>query len=171
MPVRQVGEVPVFGEVVSSPAWVSSPRWRSAIFDCTTMKIYHFARYPAPLGAAISERGFLRLAACQSLSLWEQRRRPPPVAETGRSCWGRGQQDASGSEADAGSRNPGSFNKMGGVGRRISITYFSAKRYNKTPAVHPHDRRFLFNSYFSYGISFASSARTSSPRCSSFVFG
>ena len=61
--------------------------------------------------------------------------------------------------------------KMGGVGRRISITYFSAKRYNKTPAVHPHDRRFLFNSYFSYGISFASSARTSSPRCSSFVFG
>ena len=51
---------------------------------------------------------FLRLAPCQSLSLWEQRRRPPPVAETGRSCWGSGQQDASGSEADAGSRNPGS---------------------------------------------------------------
>ena len=23
-----------------------------------------------------------------------QRRRPPPVAETGRSCWGSGQQDA-----------------------------------------------------------------------------
>ena len=35
-----------------------------------------------------------------------QQRRPPPVADTGRSCWGRGQQDASGSEADAGSRNP-----------------------------------------------------------------
>ena len=35
-----------------------------------------------------------------------QQRRPPPVAETGRSCWGSGQQDASGSEADAGSRNP-----------------------------------------------------------------
>ena len=60
--------------------------------------------------------------------------------------------------------------KMGGVGRRISITYFSAKRYKKTPAVHSHDRRFLFNSYFSCGISFESSARTSSPRCSSFVF-
>ena len=44
--------------------------------------------------------------ACQGLPLWGQRRRPPPVAETGRSCWGRGQQDASGSEADAGSRNP-----------------------------------------------------------------
>ena len=42
----------------------------------------------------------------QRLPLWGQRRRPPPVAETGRSCWGRGQQDASGSEADAGSRNP-----------------------------------------------------------------
>ncbi|WP_208936260.1 hypothetical protein, partial [Faecalibacterium prausnitzii] len=25
----------------------------------------------------------------------QQRRRPPPVAETGRSCWGSGQQDAS----------------------------------------------------------------------------
>ena len=35
-----------------------------------------------------------------------QQRRPPPVAETGRSGWGSGQQDASGSEADAGSRNP-----------------------------------------------------------------
>ena len=44
--------------------------------------------------------------ACQWLPLWGQRRRPPPVAETGRSCWGRGQQDASDSEADAGSRNP-----------------------------------------------------------------
>ena len=42
----------------------------------------------------------------KSLSLWEQQRRPPPVAETGRSCWGSGQQDASDSEADAGSRNP-----------------------------------------------------------------
>jgi hypothetical protein len=49
------------------------------------------------------------------------------VAETGRSCWGRGQQDASGSEADAGSRNPGSFNKMGGRGRKISIAYFATK--------------------------------------------
>ena len=39
-----------------------------------------------------------------------QRRRPPPAAETGRSCWGRGQQDARPApraEADAGSRNPG----------------------------------------------------------------
>ena len=56
-------------------------------------------------------------APCQSLSLWEQRRRPPPVAETGRSCWGRGQQDASGSEADAGSRNPGSVTEGDGEGK------------------------------------------------------
>ena len=60
---------------------------------------------------------FLCLPACQSLSLWEQRRRPPPVAETGRSCWGRGQQDASGSEADAGSRNPGSVTEGDGEGK------------------------------------------------------
>ena len=57
------------------------------------------------------------LPACQSLSLWEQRRRPPPVAETGRSCWGSGQQDASGSEADAGSRNPGSVTEGDGEGK------------------------------------------------------
>ena len=46
-----------------------------------------------------------------------QRRRPPPAAETGRSCWGRGQQDASGSEADAGSRNPGSVTEGDGEGK------------------------------------------------------
>ena len=44
--------------------------------------------------------------ARQWLPLWGQRRRPPPAAETGRSCWGSGQQDASDSAADAGSRNP-----------------------------------------------------------------
>ena len=38
----------------------------------------------------------------QRLSPWEQQRRPPPAAETGRSCWGSGQQDASDSVADAG---------------------------------------------------------------------
>ena len=46
-----------------------------------------------------------------------QRRRPPPAAETGRSCWGRGQRDASGSEADAGSRNPGSVTEGDGEGK------------------------------------------------------
>jgi len=39
------------------------------------------------------------------------------VAETGRSCWGSGQQDASGSEADAGSRNPGSVTEGDGEGK------------------------------------------------------
>ena len=39
------------------------------------------------------------------------------MAETGRSCWGRGQQDASGSEADAGSRNPGSVTEGDGEGK------------------------------------------------------
>ena len=38
--------------------------------------------------------------------LFRQRRRLPPAAETGRSCWGSGQQDASDSVADAGCRNP-----------------------------------------------------------------
>ena len=52
-----------------------------------------------------------------------QQRRPPPVAETGRSCWGSGQQDASGSEADAGSRNPGSVTEGDGEGKPVSIEY------------------------------------------------
>ena len=43
----------------------------------------------------------------QRLPYKGQRRRPPPAAETGRSCWGSGQQDASDSAADAGCRNPG----------------------------------------------------------------
>ena len=41
----------------------------------------------------------------QRLPYQGQRRRPPPVAETGSRCWGSGQQDASDSAADAGSRN------------------------------------------------------------------
>ena len=42
-------------------------------------------------------RRFSRLANINSLSAKnaQQRRRPPPAAETGRSCWGSGQQDAS----------------------------------------------------------------------------
>ena len=56
----------------------------------------------------------------QSLSLWEQQRRPPPVAETGSRCWGRGQQDASESEADAGSRNPGSVTEGDGEGKPVA---------------------------------------------------
>ena len=60
---------------------------------------------------------FIGSAPLESLSLWEQRRRPPPAAETGRSCWGCGQQDASGSEADAGSRNPGSVSEGDGEGK------------------------------------------------------
>ena len=57
----------------------------------------------------------------QSLSLWEQQRRPPPVAETGSRCWGRGQQDVSDSEADAGSRNPGSVTEGDGEGKPFTI--------------------------------------------------
>ena len=48
----------------------------------------------------------------QRLPYQGQRRRPPPAAETGRSCWGRGQQDASDSAADAGSRNPALSNEV-----------------------------------------------------------
>ena len=48
----------------------------------------------------------------QRLPYQGQRRRPPPAAETGSRCWGRGQQDASDSAADAGSRNPALSNEV-----------------------------------------------------------
>ena len=52
--------------------------------------------------------GWGPVAARQWGGRWNglQQQRPPPVAETGSRCWGRGQQDASECEADAGSRNP-----------------------------------------------------------------
>ena len=68
-------------------------------------------RSTAPLvGEPLAKRRSFPL--CQSLPYKGQRRRPPPVAETGRSCWGSGQRDASGSEADAGSRNPALSNEV-----------------------------------------------------------
>ena len=45
--------------------------------------------------SSLSNNVFVILGSKQTLSLHEQQRRPPPVAETGRSCWGSGQQDAS----------------------------------------------------------------------------
>ena len=59
-------------------------------------------------GEALAFRKALPLR--QRLPYQGQRRRPPPAAETGSRCWGRGQQDARPApraEADAGSRNPG----------------------------------------------------------------
>ena len=69
-------------------------------------------RFHVSAGRYRQQRGNTRCKAANRRNEKKvQQRRPPPVAETGRSCWGRGQQDASGSEADAGSRNPGSFKK------------------------------------------------------------
>ena len=61
-------------------------------------------------GEALAYRKALPLR--QRLPYQGQRRRPPPAAETGRSCWGCGQQDASDSAADAGSRNPALSNEV-----------------------------------------------------------
>ena len=70
-----------------------------------TKPLRHRCAMPPPLsrgGLGISESFPLR----QRLPYKGQRRRPPPAAETGSRRWGRGQQDASDSAADAGSRNP-----------------------------------------------------------------
>ena len=61
-------------------------------------------------GEALAFRKALPLR--QRLPYQGQRRRPPPAAETGSRCWGSGQQDASDSEADAGSRNPALANEV-----------------------------------------------------------
>ena len=61
-------------------------------------------------GEALAFRKALPLR--QRLPYQGQRRRPPPAAETGSRCWGRGQQDASDSAADAGCRNPALSNEV-----------------------------------------------------------
>ena len=69
-----------------------------------------------------------RLSGMPRPPLGRQRRRPPPVAETGSRCWGCGQQDASDSEADAGSRNPVSGTASAVTERflHFAITYYSS---------------------------------------------
>ena len=70
-----------------------------------------------------------------------QQRRPPPVTETGSRCWGSGQQDASDSEADAGSRNPGSVTEGDGEGKPFTIkplhsdkqTFCQSDTYRRAP--------------------------------------
>ena len=57
---------------------------------------------PPPLvGEALAVRAGFQF--CQRLSYQEQQQQPPPVADKGRCCWGRGQQNI---KLDAGSRNP-----------------------------------------------------------------
>ena len=88
---------------------------------CVTVSILALSGAPRQLSQRESlGRGGKASRNIQSLSLWEQRRRPPPVAETGSRCWGRGQQDASESEADAGSRNPGSVTEGDGEGKPVA---------------------------------------------------
>ena len=67
--VRQVSEATVFDEVVQikqhrSVRHVDKMRSLTA----ATMKIYHFARYSAPLGVASLRRRFMQPSTCRSLS-------------------------------------------------------------------------------------------------------
>ena len=61
----------------------------------TSLPIKWAGKAANPLYHSFRQKDTGNDAASQGLSLWEQRRRPPPVAETGSRCWGRGQQDAS----------------------------------------------------------------------------
>ena len=71
----------------------------------------------------------------------QQRRRPPPVAETGRSCWGSGQQDASAAQ--------GTMRMLGAATRKKRRAFPSVPRSKKAAAqkvqrlcgVSPHSQR------------------------------
>ena len=76
-----------------------------------------FAVPPPLVGEALAFRSALPLR--QRLPYQGQQRRPPPVAETGRSCWGKR------SAADAGCRNPALSNEVrlrGCTEQRLSST-------------------------------------------------
>ena len=57
-----------------------------------------------------------------------QRRRPPPVAETGRSCWGSGQQDASAAQ--------GTMRMLGAATRKKRRAFKSSYTEPKTVALY-----------------------------------
>ena len=72
---------------ISKPQFITLIKWDFGRCDDVKLSLYQITR-----GSQSA------LPVSKSLSLWEQRRRPPPAAETGRSCWGSGQQDASGAQ-------------------------------------------------------------------------
>ena len=101
-----------------NPALANEVRLRGCTKDSLTGKLLLGSTSPSRLtpchlpyrGEALAFRKALPLR--QRLPYQGQRRRPPPAAETGSRCWGSGQQDASDSEADAGSRNPALSNEV-----------------------------------------------------------
>ena len=58
-----------------------------------------------------------------------QRRRPPPVAETGRSCWGSGQQDASAAQ--------GTMRMLGAATRKTRRAFKIVPRASLPDMSHP----------------------------------
>ena len=62
-----------------------------------------------------------------------QRRRPPPAAETGRSCWDRGLQDASAAQGTK--QMQGAATRTGCQKGRIASITQALTQYNKKPPV------------------------------------
>ena len=65
-----------------------------------------------------------------SLSLWEQRRRPPPAAETGRSCWGSGSRMRAAAKQTLGAATRAVSPKVTERARMLTIKY---KRSDSIP--------------------------------------
>ena len=90
MSLYQLEKVTLIDKVthfISKPQFITLIKWDFGRCDDIKSSLYQITR-----GSQSA------LPVSKSLSLWEQRRRPPPAAETGRSCWGSGQQDASGAQ-------------------------------------------------------------------------
>ena len=68
-----------------------------------------------------------------------QQRRPLPAAEAGRSCWGRGQQDASAVQ--------GTQRMLGAATRTAFIMLYFSSKHNK--ALHVHLQSLVFTFLFS----------------------
>ena len=72
----------------------------SCIFDSSFLRLY--SRHAVVILAHFAMENQPSQALTRQLSQRGQPFRPPPVAEAGRNCWGRGQQDASESEQTLG---------------------------------------------------------------------
>ena len=81
------------------PMWKSKPknasRFAKRIFLCFSYLRLRRRFYLSAELHALQERNTSCEAASRRNEKKAQQRRPPPAADTGRSCWGRGQQDTS----------------------------------------------------------------------------
>ena len=80
-----------------------------------------------------------KLYAMPRAPLLGQRRRPPPVAETGKSCWGSGQQDAS--------AKPCTKRTLGAATRTLSSECETERLYRAGPALQNYTQLIFYQQF------------------------